>query len=77
LVNISVDNRKGDVKLVLTPNAVFRVDGRTSRGDISSDFDELKVNSSEPESSISGTVGSGGAQVRVNTEHADIEIRKG
>jgi len=77
LGNISVDNRKGDVKLVLPPNAGFRVDGRTSRGDISSDFDELKVNSSEPESSISGTVGSGGAQVRVNTEHADIEIRKG
>jgi len=76
LGNISVDNRKGDVKLVLPPNGGFRVDGRTNRGDISSDFDELKVNSSEPESSISGSVGNGSAQVRVNTEHADIEIRK-
>ena len=77
LGNISVENRKGDVKIVLPPNSGFRVDGRTNRGDISTDFSELKVSGSEPESSISGTVGSGAGQVRISTEHADIAIRKG
>jgi len=77
LGNISVENRKGDVKLVLPPNSGFHVDGRTNRGDISTDFGELKINSHDPESSVSGTVGSGGGQVRIITEHADIQIRKG
>ena len=77
LGNISVENRKGDVRVVLPPQGGFRVDGRTAGGDISTDFEELRINSGKPESSVSGTVGSGGGQVRVSTEHADIEIRKG
>ena len=77
LANISVENRKGDVRVVLPSQGNFRVDGHTNRGDISTDFGELKVSSSEPESSISGTVGNGGAQVRISTERADIAIRKG
>jgi DUF4097 and DUF4098 domain-containing protein YvlB len=76
LGNISVDNRKGEIRVVLPANAGFRVDGRTYGGDVTTDFPDLKVNSAGSQSSVSGTVGKGGPEVRLNTEHGDIEVRK-
>lgn len=77
LGNITVENRKGEVRVVLPAQASFKVEARTYRGDISTDFSELKINSDQPEATVNGTVGSGAAQLRLSTEHADIEIRKG
>jgi DUF4097 and DUF4098 domain-containing protein YvlB len=74
--NISVDNKKGDLRVVLPASAGFNVNARTYGGDISTDFPELRVNSAGSQSSINGTVGKGGPEVRLNTEHGDIEIRK-
>ncbi len=76
LGNISVDNKKGDLRVVLPAGAGFTVNGRTYGGDISTDFPDLKVNSAGSQSSINGTVGKGGPEIRLNTEHGDIEVRK-
>jgi DUF4097 and DUF4098 domain-containing protein YvlB len=76
LSNIEVDNDNGRIHLILPPNASFQLDARTLRGDIESDFPQVKIEEGHRESRATGAVGSGGAQVRLKTEHGDIEIRK-
>jgi DUF4097 and DUF4098 domain-containing protein YvlB len=75
--NITIDNGRGDVELVLPSGANFTLDARSRRGDINSSFDGLKVDSSGRDSSATGTIGSGGAKVNVNTDTGAIDIRKG
>jgi DUF4097 and DUF4098 domain-containing protein YvlB len=65
------------VELVLPSGANFTLDARSRRGDINSSFDGLKVDSSGRDSSATGTIGSGGAKVNVNTDTGAIDIRKG
>lgn len=76
LGNIEIDNDKGRIQVFLPPDASFQMDARTVRGDIESDFPQLKIDEGHRESRATGAVGSGGAQVRLKTEHGDIEIRK-
>ncbi len=76
LGNIQVDNRHGRVLLTVPAKASFQLDARTTYGDIESDFEGIKVNSAEHEARATGSVGSGGPTIRINTDHADIEIRK-
>jgi hypothetical protein len=76
LGNIQVDNRHGRVLITVPAKASFQLDARTTHGDIETDFDSLKVNSADNESRATGTVGAGGPTIRINTDHADIEIRK-
>ncbi len=75
LGNIQVENHGGRVALVVPSKAGFQLDARTVRGDVQSDFD-VKIESSGRESHATGMVGGGGPSVRLNTERADIEIRK-
>jgi len=76
LGNITINNSKGRIQLVLPAKAAFQLDAQTSHGDISSDFSELKVENRANRSRATGSVGSGGPQVQLSTEHGDIEIRK-
>jgi DUF4097 and DUF4098 domain-containing protein YvlB len=76
LSNIEIDNDNGRIQLILPPDASFQLDARTLRGDIESDFPQVKIEEGQRESRATGAVGSGGAQVRLKTEHGDIEIRK-
>src|SRR6204780_5676547 len=48
--NIQIDNRKGDVQVSIPPNTPIKVEARTREGDISSDFEEIKVESNAKES---------------------------
>jgi DUF4097 and DUF4098 domain-containing protein YvlB len=73
--NIQVDNKRGRVSLVVPAGAGFQLDARTSRGEVQSDFD-LKTENNDRETHAYGQVGSGGPTVRLNTDRADIEIRK-
>jgi DUF4097 and DUF4098 domain-containing protein YvlB len=77
LGNLDISNRNGEIRLTLPANAAFTADAETRNGDIRSDFPEIKVDTSRDTNHASGKVGSGGAMVRLRTEHADIEIRKG
>src|SRR5450755_1658861 len=75
--NIQIDNRKGDVQVSIPPNTAMKVEARTRQGEISSDFDEIKVDNHDKESSASGSIGVNGPRLAMNCEKGSIEIRKG
>lgn len=75
--NIQIDNRKGDVQITIPPSTAIKVEARTREGEIESDFDEIKVDKRERESSASGSVGTNGSRLAINCERGAIEIRKG
>jgi len=76
LGSVQVENRKGDIQIYVPDKASFQVDARAQGGDIETDFDSLKVNSSNDLAVATGTVGAGGSRLVINNEHGDIEIRK-
>jgi len=75
--NIQIENRKGDVQVTIPPNTALKVEAHARSGEISSDFDELQVNSGENQSSATGSIGNNGPRLVINNEHGTIEIRKG
>jgi DUF4097 and DUF4098 domain-containing protein YvlB len=75
--NIQIDNRKGDVQVTIPPNTAVKVEARTREGEIESEFDEIKVDNRNRESSASGSIGTNGPPLRLNCEKGAIEIRKG
>jgi len=77
LGSMQVENHKGDVQIYLPPKVGFQVDARARGGEVETDFAEIKVESSDDQSTGAGTVGSGGPRLIVNVDHGTIEIRKG
>ncbi|MGA8540627.1 MAG: DUF4097 family beta strand repeat-containing protein [Terriglobales bacterium] len=75
--NIQIDNRKGDVQVSIPPNTPLKVEARTREGEIDSDFEEIKVDNRNRESSASGSIGTNGPKLVVNCDKGQIEIRKG
>ena len=75
--NIQIDNRKGDVQITIPPNTPLKVEARTRSGEISSDFEEIKVEEHEHQSSASGSIGSNGPRMAINCDKGTIELRKG
>jgi len=75
--NIQIDNRKGDVQVSIPPNTAIKVEARTRQGEIESDFEEIKVDNRDKESSASGSIGTNGPRLVMNCEKGTIEIRKG
>jgi DUF4097 and DUF4098 domain-containing protein YvlB len=76
LGSMQVENRKGDIQIYVPDQAGFQLDARTRNGDVESDFDQLKIDSSNDQAVATGTVGAGGPRLVVNNEHGTIEIRK-
>ncbi len=75
--NIQIDNHKGDVQISIPPNTPIRVEARTREGEIESDFEEIKVDNRNNQSSASGSIGTNGPRLVMNCEKGRIEIRKG
>jgi DUF4097 and DUF4098 domain-containing protein YvlB len=75
--NIQIDNRRGDVQVSIPPNTAVKVEARTRRGDIESDFSELKVESQDRQTTANGSIGSNGPHLIINSDNGAIEIRKG
>jgi DUF4097 and DUF4098 domain-containing protein YvlB len=75
--NIQIDNRKGDVQISIPPNTPVKVEARTREGEIESDFDEIKVDNHDKQSSAEGSIGTNGPRLALNCEKGSIEIRKG
>ena len=75
--NIQIDNRKGDVQVSIPPNTPIKVEARTREGGIESDFDEIKIDSRDDQSSASGSIGTNGPRLVMNCDKGAIEIRKG
>ncbi|MGH9509244.1 MAG: DUF4097 family beta strand repeat-containing protein [Terriglobales bacterium] len=74
--NIEITSRKGPVQVWLPSQPGFVLDATAERGDIETDFSELRVEREDRDSKASGRVGSGGPHVRLTTDRASIEIRK-
>jgi DUF4097 and DUF4098 domain-containing protein YvlB len=74
--SMQVENRKGDIQIYLPDKAGFQVDARARNGEVESDFEQLKIDSSNDQAVATGTVGAGGPRLVVNNEHGTIEIRK-
>src|SRR5260221_3510958 len=75
--NIQIDNRKGDVQVSIPPNTPIKVEARTHQGEIESDFEEIKVDNRDNQSSASGSIGTNGPRLVMNCEKGTIEIRRG
>ena len=73
---IRIENRKGDISLILPAKANFQLQAKASRGDISSDFANLSVESKEGLSTATGAVGKGGPTIQITSEYGDVSIRK-
>ena len=75
--NIQIDNRKGDVQVSIPPNTPMKVEARTHQGEIESDFDEIKADNHDRDSSANGSIGANGPRLLINCDKGTIEIRKG
>jgi DUF4097 and DUF4098 domain-containing protein YvlB len=74
--NIRVDNRFGDVRLILPDNSSFSLDARTRYASVSTDFEELTRRDEPDRNSLSGRVGSGGPEIRIDNQNGNINISK-
>lgn len=72
--NIRVDSQFGDVSVVLPSRSVFSVDARTRWGSVDSDFSELSRNHDNERESLSGRVGAGGPEIRIENRNGSIHI---
>ncbi len=77
LGRISISSKRGDISLVLPPKAGFQVQANTSKGDITSEFEAVKVDESNGSARASGAVGNGVSKLQINTDTGDIRITKG
>ncbi len=78
LGDVEINNRKGNVQVTLPTNVAFRLDARSDHGDIESDFSSIQVRSEHNSQYANGAVGSGGGgpQIRLSTDHGDVQIRQ-
>ena len=69
--------KHGDISVVLPANAGFQVDATTRKGDITSDFGPVRIDSSSGGSHATGTIGNGATKLQINADTGDIRINKG
>lgn len=74
---ITLTGKRGDITLVVPASAGFQVDATAKKGDISTDFGGLKVESHDGTARASGTVGNGVGRLQINSDAGDIKINKG
>ena len=72
-----ITNSRGDVQLTFPPKVSFQVNAQARRGDVSSEFEGIATTQERNDHSMSGSVGSGGPEIRVNNTNGDISLRKG
>lgn len=72
---INIQNEHGSVDLGLPEHGGFVLDAQTRNGDLENDFG-LESQSEGDKHWLSGKVGPGGSQVRVQTSDGDVTIRK-
>ncbi len=74
---VDITNSRGDVQLTFPSKVSFTVDAQARRGDVSSEFEGITTRQDRNDHSMSGAVGNGGPEVRVNNTNGDISLRKG
>jgi hypothetical protein len=74
--NVRVTNRFGEVKLVLPASSSFSIDARTRFASVETDFEELKQRDDDQRNSLTGQVGSGGPEIRIDNQNGSIHVLK-
>ena len=74
---MNLNGKHGDISLTIPANAGFQLEATTRKGDITTDFGSLKIDSSSGGSRASGTVGNGASKLQINADTGDIRINKG
>jgi DUF4097 and DUF4098 domain-containing protein YvlB/uncharacterized ubiquitin-like protein YukD len=73
---VSVATQHGDVTLTMAPSAGFQITAGTRKGEISSEFDAVKVDQTSGASHANGTVGTGVSKLQITTDTGDIKLVK-
>ncbi|HEY6271746.1 MAG TPA: DUF4097 family beta strand repeat-containing protein [Terriglobales bacterium] len=73
--NIDVANVHGEIDLSLPATAGFQLDAQSVGGDIQSDFD-VSIDNKGNTATARGSVGKGGAAIRLKADHGTIQIKK-
>lgn len=77
LGNVQITDHTGDVVVTMPENASFTVSGSTSGDEeVRTDF-PLQKTTQGGRQILQGTVGHGGVELQLETEHGDLELRKG
>jgi DUF4097 and DUF4098 domain-containing protein YvlB len=76
LGQVQVENRNGEVRILVPPAANFSVEARATHGAIETDF-PLTTTTDENSHSVSGQVGKGGPRLTLNTTNNDIQLQTG
>ena len=74
---VNIATQHGDVTLTMPSGTGFQVSAFTRKGDVSSEFDAIKVDENNGTTKASGTVGNGNSKLQVATDTGDIKISKG
>ena len=72
---IHAHSRSGDISLALPSTTQFTMDASTGNGDVSSDFAEIKPETTGRRGGIHGSVGKG-PTVELRTDRGDLSLRK-
>jgi len=73
---MSITGKRGDITLMLPANAGFQIEATTRKGDIASEFGNIKVTATNGRSDASGTVGNGAGKLQISADTGDIRIAK-
>jgi hypothetical protein len=73
--NITLENRNGSIKTTLPERANFSVQANTTDGNIDTDL-QVTAGGTENHKSVTGSIGSGGPQIRIATTNGDISIHR-
>jgi hypothetical protein len=77
LGNLQITDHTGNVIVTMPDNANFSVTGSTSEDEaVRTDF-PVKVATDGGRQTLQGSVGHGGVQLQLETEHGNLELRKG
>ncbi|SFS21824.1 DUF4097 and DUF4098 domain-containing protein YvlB [Granulicella pectinivorans] len=76
LGNVTIQNRNGEVNVTVPEQSSFTVQAETREGDVDTDL-PLSKSDDNNISRLTGTVGSGGSLIRINTTQNDISLKKG
>jgi DUF4097 and DUF4098 domain-containing protein YvlB len=77
LGNVQITDHTGNVIVTMPENANFSVTGSTSSDEaVRTDF-PLRVSTDGGRQTLNGSVGQGGVKLELETEHGNLELRKG
>ncbi|MGB9029002.1 MAG: DUF4097 family beta strand repeat-containing protein, partial [Acidobacteriaceae bacterium] len=77
LGNVQITDHTGNVIVTMPENASFSVTGSTSGDEaVRTDF-PLKMSTDGGRQTLEGSVGHGGVQLQLETDHGNLELRKG